>query len=181
MVTNLWDAWRVWLDGRPTADFQLFGVRVLWWARFGKIGEFVGALTVVLDIIGPTRLREWGRSLRGPRQAAAISQFKRVWARSLILPLVISAFLFGQYLRGRQAMHAPRHEKEQLFERNERARVALRKNWGVEWRYALMGTVIGLTPGVIRSGIENLRSCQRRRRVHIRRPLWLRFSRHRVP
>jgi uncharacterized membrane protein YdcZ (DUF606 family) len=37
----------------------------LWWGRLGKIVEFLAALAVVADIIGPERLRRYGKSLHG--------------------------------------------------------------------------------------------------------------------
>jgi hypothetical protein len=33
---------------------------MIWWGRAGKIAAFLGGLTVVLDVIGPDRIREFG-------------------------------------------------------------------------------------------------------------------------
>lgn len=35
---------------------------ILWWSRGGKIVSFVGGATLVLDLVGPDRLRELGRA-----------------------------------------------------------------------------------------------------------------------
>jgi len=60
---GIMEAWRLWGSGKLTDDFLLYGIKVLWWARIGKGLELVGGLTIVLDIIGPVRLRSWGESL----------------------------------------------------------------------------------------------------------------------
>ncbi|MEU7910833.1 hypothetical protein [Microbispora bryophytorum] len=54
------EAWQLWLNGKSTAGYDLFGLPVLWWARAGKISAFLGGMTVVLDLIGPERLRVFG-------------------------------------------------------------------------------------------------------------------------
>jgi hypothetical protein len=55
-----------------------------WWARGGKIAEFIGGATVIIDLIGPERLRAWStvRQARSHHRSAQISNF-------LILLLVI--------------------------------------------------------------------------------------------
>ncbi|MFI6484312.1 hypothetical protein ACIBH1_40775 [Nonomuraea sp. NPDC050663] len=54
------EAWGLWLDGKSTLGNDLFGVPMIWWGRIGKIAAFVAGMTVVLDIIGPERLRQFG-------------------------------------------------------------------------------------------------------------------------
>jgi hypothetical protein len=54
------DAWARWFDGDPSLrDASLWGLRVLWWGRIGKLAAFLAGLTLVLDIIGPERLRQF--------------------------------------------------------------------------------------------------------------------------
>jgi hypothetical protein len=60
---GVWQAWKLWSSGKLTDDFLLYGIRLLWWGRIGKGLELIGGLTIVLDIIGPERLRLLGRSL----------------------------------------------------------------------------------------------------------------------
>jgi hypothetical protein len=59
------EAWSRWASGNPTLkDNMLWGLQILWWGRIGKIAAFVGGLTLVLDILGPERLRSaLGRSV----------------------------------------------------------------------------------------------------------------------
>lgn len=61
---NLIEIWREWANGTSVLHMELWGVDVLWWGRIGKVLQFVGALTVILDIIGPERLLGFGESLR---------------------------------------------------------------------------------------------------------------------
>jgi len=58
-------AWNSWAHGGSVADSVLWGMRILWWGRIGKIAEVVSALTVIAEIVGPERLRATGHSLRG--------------------------------------------------------------------------------------------------------------------
>ncbi|MEV0387048.1 hypothetical protein [Nonomuraea sp. NPDC050643] len=58
------EAWRMWFDGKSTVGNNLLGVPMLWWGRTGKIGAFLGGMTVVLDVIGPERIRQFGERVR---------------------------------------------------------------------------------------------------------------------
>jgi hypothetical protein len=40
------DAWTLWFVGDLPLDAKLWGMRVFWWGRLGKITEFVAAVTV---------------------------------------------------------------------------------------------------------------------------------------
>ncbi|WP_093274283.1 hypothetical protein [Saccharopolyspora shandongensis] len=59
MVQDLgfWEAVGQWWSGKKLEDFTMYGWRMLYWARFGKYLQFVGGLVVVLDLIGPERMR----------------------------------------------------------------------------------------------------------------------------
>jgi hypothetical protein len=54
------DAWHGWASGQPILSHELLGISILWWGRIGEIAVFLGGLTVVLDLIGPERLRAVG-------------------------------------------------------------------------------------------------------------------------
>ncbi|MBP2705454.1 hypothetical protein JOL79_16710 [Microbispora sp. RL4-1S] len=66
------DAWAMWLSRDPALrDAHLIGLSMEWWGRLGKIGAFLGGMTVVLDILGPERIREYGGRIRRlPRSPA---------------------------------------------------------------------------------------------------------------
>lgn len=61
---NLLEAWRLWGQGSQLESATLWGLSLLWWGRIGKLLQFAGALTVVLDLIGPGPLRRAGELLR---------------------------------------------------------------------------------------------------------------------
>lgn len=51
---------------------------MLWWARIGKLLQFAGGAAVVLDLVGPERLRRTGtRFLNGSRVAKALEAAAR--------------------------------------------------------------------------------------------------------
>lgn len=89
----------LWLSGQSVAGLDLWGLPVVWWARFGKLAQFTAGLTVVLDLIGPERLRAFGdranrmfalrlsrfREVRA-RNAAAIAEWKTMWNSSRVKP-----------------------------------------------------------------------------------------------
>ena len=59
------DAWSQWFAGREVdPQLRLWFMSILWWGRVGKIAAFLGGLTVILDLIGPDRLRTWGTAGR---------------------------------------------------------------------------------------------------------------------
>ena len=62
---SLIDAWKNWLAGTPILDAQFWGIRLLWWGRFGKLAQIIAALTIVAEIIGSDRIRSFGTSLHG--------------------------------------------------------------------------------------------------------------------
>lgn len=61
---SYFEAWGMWLNGRSTLGNNLFGMPMIWWARGGKIAAFVSGFTVVLDILGPDKLREFADRVR---------------------------------------------------------------------------------------------------------------------
>jgi hypothetical protein len=69
-------AWRVWSAGLSAGAEPLWGHTVLWWARMGKLLQFVAGLVVVLDIVGPNRLRSVGK-----RAGASLRDVRAVLVR----------------------------------------------------------------------------------------------------
>lgn len=58
---RLWDRW---LSGEKVDDARLWGWPMLAWGRTGKLLQFAAGLTVLLDLAGPDRLRDFGTWLR---------------------------------------------------------------------------------------------------------------------
>lgn len=85
------DAWARWAAGDPMLrNADLCGLPVLWWGRIGKVSAFLAGMTLILDIIGPERLRQFSerylerrRPRRGfgrPAAVAAVAGVILAWA-----------------------------------------------------------------------------------------------------
>ncbi|MER6509422.1 hypothetical protein ABT158_21550 [Nonomuraea sp. NPDC001636] len=61
---SLYDAWQLWLSGKSAAGTKLWGVPMIWWGRGGKIVSFIAAATVLLDVVGPERLKQYAERAR---------------------------------------------------------------------------------------------------------------------
>lgn len=72
---SLIEAWKIWLSGDLPANTVLWGIRLLWWERIGKLMQVVGATTIIADIIGPEEIRRFGSSLQSTVPSAALIQF----------------------------------------------------------------------------------------------------------
>jgi hypothetical protein len=75
----MWDllhAWREWLAGHDTTQLRVFGIVVLWWGRIGKTLEFLGGLTVVIDLLGRARMEQFHQTLRR-RRARLLARLRR--------------------------------------------------------------------------------------------------------
>jgi hypothetical protein len=53
-----------WVLDQPASSISLLGLPVFWWGRIGKCAQFLAGLAVVLDLIGPEKLRECGLQLQ---------------------------------------------------------------------------------------------------------------------
>ena len=63
MIEELQKAWGSWSSGELKQDYPLWGIKIFWWGRIGKFVAVIGASTIIVDIIGPERLRSLGESL----------------------------------------------------------------------------------------------------------------------
>jgi hypothetical protein len=61
---SYFEAWQLWMSGKSTIGNDLFGIPMIWWGRGGKVVAFLAGLTVVLDAVGPERIRRWSESRR---------------------------------------------------------------------------------------------------------------------
>ena len=62
---SILDAWILWLAGHLSPHSTIWGVSIFWWGRLGKMMQFIGAATIIADIIGPEKIRAFGSSLHG--------------------------------------------------------------------------------------------------------------------
>jgi hypothetical protein len=79
-------AWSSWLAGHPAGSDSLWGISIVGWGRAGKLLEFTAGLVILVDVIGPERIRRWGLSLRrsSPRDALRIVRAGVVWIPPLV-------------------------------------------------------------------------------------------------
>ncbi len=71
------EAWKLCLSDNLSADAVLWGISIFWWERIGKVMQFLGATTIVADIIGPEKIRKFGTSLQrtnSPKTPDPVSQ-----------------------------------------------------------------------------------------------------------
>jgi hypothetical protein len=88
---DLLDAWSLWLSGQEVDPQLSIGpMTVLWWSRVGKIAAFIGGATVILDLVGPERLRRVGRET-GPQP------FDRAVSFNLLVPPTVVLVATGVY------------------------------------------------------------------------------------
>ncbi|QFU86397.1 hypothetical protein [Amycolatopsis sp. YIM 10] len=67
-AVDLVEAWRQWGAENPALkDMRLWGTQILWWGRIGKIAMFASGLVLLVDIVGPERMR---RVAERPRESA---------------------------------------------------------------------------------------------------------------
>ncbi|MEV4347066.1 hypothetical protein AB0J83_21630 [Actinoplanes sp. NPDC049596] len=55
-----WDAVALWRTGAEMNSAVLCGYNIVWWGRLGKLFQFAAGMTVILDLAGPTRLKNVG-------------------------------------------------------------------------------------------------------------------------
>lgn len=97
---GLLEAWRLWSEGKSLTDYELWGLSILWWGRAGKVIQFLGGLTILLDLLGPERLRRWGQGMaKGPfRKIAARSADSAVMETLCLIVAAAIAVWLDDYL-----------------------------------------------------------------------------------
>lgn len=57
-------AWSLWWSGTKLPDnLPLWGLNIIWWNRIGQCLQFLGSAVVIIDIVGPKKVRDWGYSI----------------------------------------------------------------------------------------------------------------------
>ena len=59
-ITTLLEAWLKWWAGSKLDDNCLWGLKVLWWARVGKITTTFSGLVILVDIFGEELINKFG-------------------------------------------------------------------------------------------------------------------------
>ncbi|MEU4574652.1 hypothetical protein [Nonomuraea sp. NPDC023979] len=85
-------AWQMWWDGQSTLGNDMLGLPMIWWGRIGKIAQFTGGCTVLLEILGPDRIRALGRKTRKASPRRTFYAYAILAAlTSLALTLILTA------------------------------------------------------------------------------------------
>ena len=71
------ETWKLWLSDNLSADAVLWGISIFWWERIGKVMQFLGGSTIIADIIGPEKIRQFGTSLQSTNSPKTLIQFLR--------------------------------------------------------------------------------------------------------
>ena len=56
-MDQLISAWLLWSDGKLPDSYLLWNVELLWWARYGKILQAIGVISIIIEIIGEKRIK----------------------------------------------------------------------------------------------------------------------------
>jgi hypothetical protein len=91
---GLLQAWDMWFDNVQVNQHTLYGASILALGRAGKVVSFIAGMTVVLDLIGPKRIRE----LAGTRVRTVWGILLRVYAAGTGIALVL--IIIGLLPRG---------------------------------------------------------------------------------
>jgi hypothetical protein len=60
-VEELGRAYCLWWRGTKLPEgLSLWGMSIVWWGRLGQCLQFVGSAVIIIDIVGPERVRDWG-------------------------------------------------------------------------------------------------------------------------
>lgn len=83
---GLLKAWSIWLSGKSTAELTLWGHPMFYWSRVGKGLQFLVALGVIVELVGPTRWAKFGQYCAGidtafKKTAADNNPFKNWYTR----------------------------------------------------------------------------------------------------
>jgi hypothetical protein len=101
MPVDYLEAWSLWWSDNLPRDAVLFGIKVLWWGRIGILLELIGSMTIIAELVGATRLREFGQSLRGAITIEGLKQ--SVIAAGKLIRDSFVAFFFWFGTRGTEA------------------------------------------------------------------------------
>ncbi|MDP4501055.1 hypothetical protein [Nonomuraea turcica] len=90
---GLLQAWGMWFDNVQVNQHTIYGISILGLGRVGKVVSFIAGMTVILDIIGPDRIRQFGSRHKRFEPFRSRTYMKIVIAVSL-LGLIICAMIF---------------------------------------------------------------------------------------
>ena len=70
-LIELIDAWKSWQGSPLPPDFVLWSRPIHWWGRIGIAIQLVAGLAILLEVVGPERIRKRGEKLRSGAERRA--------------------------------------------------------------------------------------------------------------
>ncbi|MFG1926835.1 hypothetical protein [Cryptosporangium sp. NPDC048952] len=107
------DAWQIWLSGKEVADAPLWGKTVLFWARAGKLLQFIAGLVVIIDLIGPEALRAHADRMKSRRLVwltrfrAGVAGLRESFAEIALLIFLAAGMSAGWWVLGHTLIDNP--------------------------------------------------------------------------
>lgn len=95
MPVSILEAWTQWAASTLASNSVLWGVTIQWWGRIGSTLEFLGGLAVIAEIVGATKLQEYGQGLRDAISSKGLKD-QLLAAAKLIRDCLVSFFWFGK-------------------------------------------------------------------------------------
>ncbi|MER6006317.1 hypothetical protein ABT120_47770 [Nonomuraea angiospora] len=84
------EAWSLWSAGTDIKSRILWGLEIYKWARLAKVAALLAGLAILIDIVGPVRLREWLSPLKRPVETTVMAA---VGILCLVLPFAFLWFV----------------------------------------------------------------------------------------
>jgi hypothetical protein len=94
---SYFEAWQMWSEGRSTLGNDLLGMPMIWWGRLGKITAFASGATILLDIVGPMRLRAAQVQIDRPTETNLVVHFVTLIAAGIVGASVGIYVALGNY------------------------------------------------------------------------------------
>jgi hypothetical protein len=71
--------WDLWWQQQLDSDCQLWSLSITSWGRIGKLLGAVGFVALIVEIIGPSKLKKWGETLqKGPAKEQRLKAQQRI-------------------------------------------------------------------------------------------------------
>lgn len=61
MVVDYFEAWQMWWSEALTGNHLLYGIEIRTWGRLAKVFELLGAMALIVDIVGVKRINKFGK------------------------------------------------------------------------------------------------------------------------
>jgi len=74
-------AWSLWFDGKLDNNFIIGPFSIIWWGRIGKVLQLLASFTLLIDIVGATKVYDFGKSIE---KDISLSMIKEIIRKSIV-------------------------------------------------------------------------------------------------